>query len=109
MAKARDTAETNGNMNVIMISNVDMVSSIIGSKYENRVQMPGRTYDSNADTLVEGLCVWQVRPARFLGNDFDMFVAARQVNIWAWAVALAVLVLALGVWLVPLKKGGRGE
>ncbi|MCD6202137.1 MAG: hypothetical protein J7K46_10065 [Bacteroidales bacterium] len=82
----------------------NIFSSVFFAEYENRVQLPGRLYDSNADTVEKDLCSWQVRPARYLGDDLDMFAAAREANLWAWAVALVILVLTLAVWLVPKKK-----
>ena len=82
----------------------NILSSAIGKEYENLTELPGRVYDSNADKTNGKLLSWQIRPARFLGDDLDMFAASRQANLWAWIIAAGLLLLTLGVWLVPRKR-----
>ncbi len=74
--------------------------------YENRVVLPGKMFDTNADVVEDGRPVWHVLPTRFLPEDFDMFAASREPNPWAWVVAVLVLIFA-GVMFFPKKKGVR--
>ncbi len=80
-----------------------LISSVLPAAYENRVTLPGKIYDTNADTLAGNLCSWQVRAPLFLGSDLDMFAAARKSNPWAWAAAALILLFAIGLWFFPKR------
>ncbi len=78
-------------------------SSVILVAYENRVAMPGKVYDTNADGIEEGTLAWRVNAVRFLPGDLDMFAASREANYWAWLVAFFVIIFAV-VMFFPKKK-----
>ncbi len=82
----------------------DAFTNIIGRGYQNRVQLPGTVFDSNADITAGALLSWQIRPMRFIGEDFDMFAASKKVNTRAFFVAGIILFLALFIWFMPKKK-----
>ncbi len=85
----------------------DILSSAFFTEYENRVQLPGRLFDSNADTVKNDLCAWRVSPARYMGEDMDMFAAARKANLWAWFVAGVIILFAVVLWMPKKKQGER--
>ena len=78
-------------------------SSVILAAYENRVVMPGKVYDTNADRMEKEKLVWSVNAMRFLPGDLDMFAASRIPNYWAWLIALFVIIFAV-VMFFPEKK-----
>jgi hypothetical protein len=78
-------------------------SSVILASYKNRVVMPGKVYDTNADRMEEGKMVWSVNAVRFLPGDLDMFAASRVPNYWAWLIAFFVIIFA-AVMFFPKRK-----
>lgn len=82
----------------------DAFTDIVGREYQNRVQLPGTVFKTNADTTTGVLLSWQIQPLRFFGADFDMFAASRKANNWAFALAGVVVILTLLVWLIPRGK-----
>ncbi|GEM_PF-4623518 len=79
-------------------------SNLLFTAYENRVVMPGKVFDTNADEAEDEVLSWWVGAVRFLPGDMDMFAASRVPNYWAWAVALMIVIFAVMMFIIPKKK-----
>ncbi len=64
--------------------------------YTNKVFMPGRLIDANAEAVESNKVVWEVEVGNFFLRDFEMRAESRIVNRWAIPVTAVILVVICG-------------
>jgi hypothetical protein len=72
------------------------------------VSMPGCVINTNSDTTVNEISVWEFGRMDFFAREFTIEIAARQ---WLWLnVAITLLLIAAVLFVVfrPIRRGGTG-
>ncbi len=77
-----------------MEEKMEFMGDVESDSYTNFVTMPGLILDTNAENVEGNSVRWEIKPRRFLDQDYVMWVESRKVNVWAVAVTAGVLVLA---------------
>lgn len=74
-----------------------------GGKYSNRLILPGKLINTNANEVDSVMVSWLVGDKNDY-IDYPMWAKSRVVNYWAWIVSGGVLLLAFILLLIPSRK-----
>jgi hypothetical protein len=70
--------------------------------FTNRIEMPWKVTDTNADSISGNTLIWQPAKLKYMIQDYTMYVSTRKMNYWT--VILSALLVLGGAFYIFRKK-----
>jgi hypothetical protein len=81
---------------------INFISSTSDGKFVNRINLPWRVVNTNADSVSGNSLFWAPPTMKFLLKDYTMYGECRKLN-W-WAVVVSVLIVGFTGYLFTRKR-----